>query len=739
MMKRHILKSASIAAIACAIAAPAYAQTTAAAAPELDEVLVTARKREESLREIPAAGTALGAEQIQAMGGIANTQALLSNVPAVNFANTSNPVTSEISIRGSGTSRATAADAAVGLYRNGVYIGGGYVGGRTFSKTDFFDVRTIEVLRGVQGALNGRNAVGGSINVVSARPTQRQEGYFVLDGGNNARYEGQLVWNQPINDNWSVRLGANLMKQRKGFFYNPVRDEYFDRQESEIYRGQVRYENGPFSANLLLEHGRDQLPGLMYQLLIPAGTSAVYPRGVFQDKYDIEWNHPSSAKQQVNYAELVLEYDFGFATLTSTTALRERRSQNAYDRDATSPSFLQRVAAAGLVAPGQVQGSPDLGGSQNDYARVLFQDVHLVGEKTGGFSWLAGFEYYDLNDKYQNTLAGPPTAANGRSFGTVGVSRLDFVSWAAYGSVGYDLTEAFNVTAEGRYTSDDKDLLSNRLDFGTGRPSGVGFDIDTGRETSDFSYNVTAAYKLEGWLAYGKIGTAYRAGGFNLALGDPRQPRPIPSTFDDEKATAYEVGLKGNLAPRVFLSLSAYQTNVKDLLVQTDNGCAVGSTVCPVQATPFVYNAGKAELWGLEAELTGAAEVLGGTARLTLGGSRQGGKITSGPDKGKKGPQRPDWTGTFNLNYRRDLRDDYVGFFNIKGTGRWGGVQEIAQTPELNDYQIFDVRAGLQKNGWEFAVYSNNVGDESYIVFNAATTRRWNMPRTYGAQLRYSW
>jgi len=738
MIRQRVLKSASVAAICCAIAAPAYAQTGGGNV-ELDEILVTARKREESLREIPAAGTAIGAEQIQAMGGIANTQALLSNVPAVNFANTSNPVTSEVSIRGSGTSRASAADAAVGLYRNGVYIGGGYVGGRTFSKPDFFDVSRIEVLRGVQGALNGRNAVGGAINVVSARPTQKAEGFALVEAANNDRFEGQLVVNQPINENWAVRLGANLMKQSKGFYYNPVRDEYFDRQETEIYRGQVRYENGPFSANLLLEHGRDQLPGLMYQLLIPAGTNAIYPRGIFQDKYDVSWNHPSSAKQQVNYAELTLEYDLGIGTLTSTTALRERRSQNAYDRDATSPQFLAQAAAAGLVAPGQVQGSPDLGGSQNDYARVLFQDVHLVGEDVGGFSWLAGFEYYDLNDKYQNTLAGPPTAANGRSIGTVGVSRLDFVSWAAYGSVGYDFTEAFNVTAEGRYTSDDKDLVSRRLDFGTGLSSGVGFNIDTGRETTDFSYNVTAAYKVAGWLAYAKIGTAYRAGGFNLALGDPRQPTPIPATFNDEKAMSYEVGLKGNIAPRAFLSLAAYQTDVDDLLVQTDNGCRVGFAQCPVQATPFVYNAGKAEIWGLEAELTYATELFGGTARATVGGSRQGGKIKSGPDAGKKGPQRPDWTATFNFNYRRDLFDDYVGFVNVKGNGRWGGVQEIAQTPELEDYQIFDVRVGVQRGPWEVSAYANNAGDESYIVFNAPTTRRWNLPRTYGAQLRYAW
>ena len=733
MTKFQALKSVSVAAIIGAVAVPAYAQT------EIDELVVTARKREENLRDIPVAATALGAEQIQLLGGIANTQALLSNVPAVNFANTSNPVTSEISIRGSGTSRAAAADAAVGLYRNGVYIGGGYVGGRTFSKPDFFDVGRIEVLRGVQGALNGRNAVGGAINVVSQRPKQAEEGFALLEAANNQRFEGQLVVNHAINENWAVRFGANLMKQSEGHFYNPVRDEYFDRQESEIYRGQVRCENGPFSVNLLAEHGRDQLPGLMYQVLIPAGTSAIYPRGIFQDKYNIPWNHPSSAKQQLNYLELVLEYDLGFASLTSTTAFRERTSQNGYDRDASSPQFQAEAAARGLVGAGQVQGDSHLGGIQNDFARILFQDVHIVNSGEGPLTWLAGFEYYDLIDKYQNTLAGTPTAANGRSFGTVGVSRLNFVSWAAYGSVGYDVTEAFNITAEGRFTKDDKDLISARLDFGTGRPSGTGFNIDTGRETDDFSYNVTASYRGAGWLTFAKVGTAYRAGGFNLALGDPRQPRPIPPTFGDEKVMSYEVGAKGNLAPRVFLALAAYQTDIDDILVQTDNGCRVGLLACPVQATPFVFNAGKAEVWGFEAELTAVADVLGGVARLQVGGSRQGGKIKTGPDAGKRSPQRPDWTGTFSLNYRRPLAGDWTGFFNVKGNGRWGGVQEIAQTPELNDFQIFDVRAGVQRDGWEVSVFSNNVGDEAYIVFDAPSTRRWNIPRTYGAQLRYSW
>src|SRR5688500_9888626 len=119
MTRFQALKSVSIAAIACAVAAPAYAQTGSEDGAQVEELLVTARKREERLRDVPVAATALSAEDIRDQGGLANAQALLSNSPGVNFANTANALTSDVSIRGSGTSRATNAEAGVGLFRNG--------------------------------------------------------------------------------------------------------------------------------------------------------------------------------------------------------------------------------------------------------------------------------------------------------------------------------------------------------------------------------------------------------------------------------------------------------------------------------------------------------------------------------------------------------------------------------------------------------------------------------------------
>jgi iron complex outermembrane recepter protein len=232
---------ALLAAVLLAAASPACAQaqntgptqsssTSPPSASSIEEIVVTARKREERLRDIPTAATALGADQMRELGGVATAQSLLTNVPGVNFANTSNPVTSEVSIRGSGTSRATTAESGVGLFRDGAFIGGGTVLGRTFTDLDLFDAERIEVLRGVQGGLDGRNAEGGSVDVITARPTHKYEGYVFGDIANNDHAEGQLVVNLPIDDHWAMRFGADYMDQSKGFYRLPLLDRYADQQ-----------------------------------------------------------------------------------------------------------------------------------------------------------------------------------------------------------------------------------------------------------------------------------------------------------------------------------------------------------------------------------------------------------------------------------------------------------------------------------------------------------------------------
>lgn len=739
------LKSASIVAICCALAAPAMAQTRSDGT-QLEELVITARKREERLRDVPVAATALSADDIKDIGGLANAQQLLNNVPGVNFANTSNALTSDVSIRGSGTSRATNAEAGVGLFVNGAFIGGGNVAGRTFSGIDLMDVQRVEVLRGVQGGLGGRNAEGGSINVITARPTHKFEGYALGTVGMHDKHELELVANLPIDDHWAARFSFDAGEQKKGFYHLYVIDQYADATWREFGRAQLNYTNGGFTANAMVERSNERTPGLVFQVI--SYPNAAFPQGYYTDKYDTPWNSPSAGKQRLTDFEFTTSWDMGWATLSTIANLRDRRGQNQYDRDGLSPDFFQPlIATPGRVSPAGVATIKatdyGLGGDQVDHARINDYDAHLSGQ-TQGFTWVAGGEYYLLNDSPSNILAKTPTAASNNA-GTISRSRLRFESYAFYASLGYDLTSQLNLSGDVRYTHDDEDFLQRQYVYVTDVPITTPSLNPTGsRKQGNFSYTATLGYKpVEQMLLYAKVGSAYRAGGFNGNLGDPRQPVPIPLEFDNETVTAYEVGFKGNLTSNLFLTAAAYSDHFDNLVIQGDNGCRISLPACPVQATAFAFNAGPARLWGIEVEATARAEVAGGNLRVTVGGSRQGGHVTGGVDEGFKQPQQPKWTETFNITYRHDLTDAVSGFVNVNGSGRQGGVQEANQTTFLHDYGIFNLRAGLDWKSYELTGFINNAGNKSYMVFQAPAAtgdvRRYNQPRTWGAQLRFTW
>lgn len=744
MNTRNILKSASLAALCWAMAAPAFAQDSSDRT-EVGEVLVTARKREERLADIPVAATALGSEELKDIGGLANAQQLLAQVPGVNFANTSNALTSDVSIRSSGTSRATNAEAGVGLFRNGAFIGGGNVAGRTFSGIDLFDIARVEVLRGVQGGLGGRNAEGGSINVVTARPTHTFEGYAFATYGMHDKYELELVQNVPIDEHWAARFSFDYGRQTKGFYHLYVIDKYADATRREFGRAQLNYKNGNFTANAMVERANERVPGLVYQVVTYANAN--FPQGYFTDKYDTPWNSPSAGKQRLTNFELTTNLDMGWATLSTVVNLRDRRGQNQYDRDALSVEFFQPLIDAGKVSTSGKNAirvaDYGLGGDQVDHARISYYDAHLAGE-TMGVAWVAGGEYYLLNDTPSSILGKTPTAASPTA-GTISRSKLRFSSYAVYGSLSYDLTSQINLSGDLRYTHDNEDFLARQFVYGTDVPiTTPSLNPTADRSQGNVSYTATLGYKpTTRTLLYAKIGSAYRAGGFNGNLGDPRAPIAIPLAFDNETLTGYEAGFKGSVTPNLFVTAAAYSNHYKNLVIQGDNGCAISNPACPVQATSFAFNAGPAKLWGLEIEATLRAELVGGDLRVTVGGSRQGGHITGGIYDGFKQPQQPKWTETFNITYRHPITDELSGFLNVNGSGRQGGVQEAKQSPDLHDYGIFNVRGGVNWKSYELTGYVNNAGQTSYMVFQAPSAtndvRRYNLPRTWGVQLRATW
>lgn len=755
-MRKFLSGSSALAiSIAAFASAPAVAQTsdsqnTAAStgAPKQDErareeagttkdgsIIVTARRREERIADVPAAVDVIDRQSIDDRGGFVTLEDIANNTPSVNFAATTTPATAEISMRGSATARSTNAEGGVGLYRNGVYVGGGRRGGRSFTRMDFLDTDRIEVLRGVQGALYGRNAVGGAINLINVEPQFNDSGYFRAEYGSYVHAEFQGAANVKISDSLAVRVSGDLMEQGKGAFYNPYKREYFDEQRARGIRGQVRFAKGPVDINFLAETSFVKNPPLIFSLNL--APTAAFPNGIYQDPYNIGWNGDSVGNQREKMAILSAKVDLGFAQFSAVGSVRQRDTEHGFDSDGVDPDFLAILrAGGGGLATDAFQETLQLDQTNNKYL-----EAHLTDNGASALRWLVGYEHVTIKSNSQFSTTRTPTRAN-PSTGSVAVTDLDTFADAVFGSLGYDFTDRVTASGEIRYTHEKKRLVSDRFDLRTGNSLGARYDFDSSDTENNVSYNLTLSYKLPSvdGLFYARYGTGFRAGGFNDDLGDPRAPDPVIPTFDSEHVTNYEIGLKGRFIRPLNFALAAYQVDTKDNLIQVTNGCGINVPQCPVGPTIFLRNAGDARVRGAEGQIDGRIS-LGAGASLRLTGSVGyiDAKIIAGRDAGKRIPQVPEWLFTAGANLSAPLTHSVRGFANLQYKSRIGGVQEIDQSPDLVDFYLLDARVGVRFSGIEVAVFADNVTDKRYKVFKTTTTERANYPRSFGVQFTKRW
>lgn len=700
------------------------------------EIVVTARRRDERLSDVPASAAALTGDYLQERGGPRSARDALAGQAGVRFFDTTSPVNSEVSIRGSSTARATNADPSVGLYRNGAYIGGGLVGGRSFARIDLFDVERVEILRGVQGALYGRNAVGGAINLINMKPQFENSGFVDLRYTTQTKgKEGQIVLNLSPTDELAFRVGAEGVHQNGGFFYNPYNDVYFDRQKGQSYRGQIRYKNDRLDVTLLGERQNLDVPAITYRVVIAPGP--LFPLGYEQPLYEYNHNTAPYAHQEINTGTLSIEYDFDWAKLVSTTLIRQRDSVYIFDADGVTREEAVANYLAGLAA---FPLSGNSFSSTQDDTQTISELAHLTGSLFDDrIDWLIGVEYL-TQESDGAVITGTTNAITNVPSGTRSPLVIDYESYAFFGSIGVDITSRFNVTGEVRYTNDERTATASRFNSLTGAEiGGPAFNFTSGLESDNVSYNATASYKfIDDWQVYAKVGSSYRAGGFNSNLGTPAQPIPIPASYEDETSTAYEGGVKGQLGD-FYVALAGYVSEADNLIVQRDNGCRVTLPACPVAATSFLTNAGQARTWGVEAEVIGSLDIGAGRLTSTLAASRQDGKVTDGPLEGLPTAQTPNWIASANLHYRREFNSNVAMFTNLFVYGQWGGVQElVASSPPLDNYQLVNLRFGLDFDDVEIAGFINNVFDVEYRTFqDFSTTERLGQPMTTGVEVRY--
>ncbi|MFD3263422.1 TonB-dependent receptor [Phenylobacterium ferrooxidans] len=612
-----------------AIAAPALAQDAAANDFTIDELVITAEKREQALQDVPVAVSAYTSNQRDVIG-MNNIQDFVNFTPGMNYSGTD-----RVSLRGAGRNTFYVGnDPGVAAYTDGFYS----ASSSELFKSPLFVERT-EILRGPQGTLYGRNAMGGAINTISKRPADEFGGEVRLAVGNYERTKIEGLVSIPVAEHLRFSIGGSQDWQRDGFIKNigPANDggtikrTYFEIQaEAELgdnTNAWLRYSRsnwddttgvGDRLSNLVTPYDTTRVfqpiggllpnPQFGYGVANP-GVTDPYKQNTNRDGYGyLRGNHVLTAQ---------VTYDLGWADLKYIGGFQQYNYQTGGDYDATSRTGA--IAIPGMAVPF----FPDLTTDFNENKRYFSNEVNLTSNSDGPLSWILGL--YQYKEEYKQriqlgspqqsqlatplTLAGTPAAPNPlRNFADQNAT-LESKAWAVFGQSTYKFNDAWAITGGLRYTVDDKDgfetqrlIIQSPSIFSGAAAFDVSSDMDpltpgvqNFRSLSDSWSAVTGTLNLD-WtpdqdtLAYAKYSRGYKSGGFLLGTLAP-QPKA-----DEESVNAYEIGLKKTFNGRFILNSSIFYNDFKDLQLNLSQLNATGTAA----ASNFVNVDAKA--WGVELE-----------------------------------------------------------------------------------------------------------------------------------------
>jgi iron complex outermembrane receptor protein len=576
-MIERLLATAAIGAVAAT--QPALAQDGAPATEDAsgyqgEEIIVTATKRETSLQDTPLAISAIGGAAMEERG-IDDVSNLQSYVPNLRVGQEQDGV--KITLRGigiQGTSSIT--DNGVAFYQDNFYVsrpaGGSAV---------FYDVNRVEVLRGPQGTLYGRNATGGVINVISNEPSMSG-----FSGEVGASYGSRNLWevrgwvNAPLGDVAAARISA-VYTEEDGYLKNLGGRDLYGTDGDLTVRGQVKFGDVD-SVELLLYGLYSKLKGTgtANQFLVrniggPPPVQALLrtlpPLGTDPLVTDIDAPAYLTIETKLAFARLRKDFGGVEAYLQVGRMWQDSHNQQDFDGSPVDVSIFNK--------------------DQDNKSTSI--EARLASSGDGPFSWIVGGYYFD-----ENTYILRRVRLKGRTPGGI-ISLPDFIldeygnskTIAGFASLTYALTDAFRATGGIRYTEDKKDGRKiTRGNFGQPFPP----DLPNAMFPADVKFDkVTWKAGIEydvapDVLAYASVSNGYKAGGFNLSSDG----RP----YDPETITAYEFGIKSDLFDRVArINLDAFYYDYTNLQLTTLGVAADGVT--PGQ---FTTNAAASTIWGIE-------------------------------------------------------------------------------------------------------------------------------------------
>ena len=716
--------------------------------PALEEVVVTARKRDETFQNVPITMDAFTAQQIQS-AGIENPRDFVAMVPNMTMVEVQNVGNSFITVRG--ISQARNSEPSVAVLVDGVLETNPY----QFNQ-ELTDIQQIEVLKGPQGALYGRNAIGGAIIIHTVDPSNHFEGTGKVGVGNGVSEKAQVAVSGPIDSAGTLRYRASLN------FYNTdgfLRNTYLDRKADPYrdYSGRLRLLWKPadqWSADLRVY--RDRIETTAYYYIIPRADEAnVFSTFTTAPNANnltspIQDNNLGIDNRDVLDTALKLDYSPGFGTFTAVSDYnhtKEIDTGDAYDFRPVKTSIAYNVFFAGI--PAALGGPLDESQSQFIDMKTWSQELRFTSNQIGGFSWIAGAYYVhterfistdNLVDRgagvprvYQTPLVDPtnPFATN---------TNVTFLSdsqnnnaWAVFGDATYEINRQFELDAAIRY---DEDSRQNTTDTPTHfLPDPTAFNGEVRKHTfSETQPKATLRYKpTDNLTVYGGWSRGFRSGGFNqTGVGSIAQASGhlgVHDLFNAEVADTWELGAKSQfLERRLDANLSIFRTRSR-------NGYFFY-----FDATTSTQNLGNldATYKGVELELTARA-----TDRLDLYANfgYTDGKITHMEDPtvvGNKPPLLTKNTVGAGFQYHQPLADGLNGTLRLDyhEIGRtWWDPYNVTSRDPVN---LIDMRAGVETDRWSVTAWSKNLTDKKYNAEFSTGGFLWRaMPRRYGVDFTF--
>ena len=693
----------------------------------LEEVLVTARKREENLQQVSVAVSVVTAQTIEDAGLIRLTD-ISQLVPNMTYQeNTSNKFTN-ITLRGISSSGGLGNDPGVGVYIDEVYVAR-----ESGFNADLLDIERVEVLKGPQGTLFGRNSAVGAINISTKKPADEFEGMVLADVGDYdyQRY-GALV-NGPITDGLSAKL-SGVSNKRDGYLDNTYGGTV-NTVDYYTFRGQVLWTPLDRLELLLIgDYRKDTSDGNNYVTR--------YQGEPINKNYEVSIPDPGSEDVEAKGLALTANYELDNYLLTSITSGNKIDEKYVNDQDWSDLDAL----------------------TSNDMRdnKQWSQELRISSTSDSNVQWVAGLYYFNQEfDATQDVINGPDSLyaafgltdliGSGIPPSSIGLpdsvrftadSVIKADSYAAYGNIDYAFNEQWSIDAGLRYSKDKKKL--DYVQTSDAIAAAFGFinldikdDIDDDQWTPTISLNWTP---VEDILTYIKYSKGYKAGGFNNSVSSTGSA----IAFDPEKLDAYELGLKSTwLDNTLRVNAAIFHMEYDD-----KQESAFVTNVGFVQT-----NAGKATSDGAEVEvqylLTDNWSIYG-SAGYTDASYDEYIIDENENNNGNDLTRAPEWTANIGTQVEWQYTDYLHGMFRLDYSYQDESFTRASNDPffKAEEQNLVNARLQVSDAGktWQATLWGRNLTDDDSIntIDGASTfffdTYHYSLiaPRTYGVELQYN-